>query len=159
MSISYDKTTYITIKYFTRKLLNQGFLVVKLKSSHRKLRSPPWLGWPLRSICITNDHKYVSFVVTIGSFPHSRLITGFVTRLVPHVKQELLPHPMHPRTLPVFSWVRVVRSLVFCLVFCRSLLTSPFAFFIWTLYCLSFFTLRFLITPLVSSNFLSIHET
>jgi hypothetical protein len=29
----------------TRKLLNKGFLLVKLKSSI--LRSPPWLGWPL----------------------------------------------------------------------------------------------------------------
>ena len=158
MSIIYDITTYITIKCFTRKLLNQGCLVVKLKSSPRKLQSPPWRGWPLPSVCVTNDHIYVPFVVTIRSFPHSRFIRGFVTRLVPHVKHEFLPLPMHPRTPPVFSWVRVVRSLVFCLVFCRLLLASPFAFFIWTLYCLSFFTLRFLMTPLVSSNSLSIHE-
>jgi hypothetical protein len=58
------------------------------------LRSPPWLDWPLWNICVTNDHGYVPFVVnTSRSFPHSRLITGFVTRLkrrVPLVEQELL---------------------------------------------------------------------
>jgi hypothetical protein len=40
----------------TRKLLHQGFLFVKLKSS--LLRSPPWLGWPLWNIGVTNDHGY-----------------------------------------------------------------------------------------------------
>jgi hypothetical protein len=39
----------------TRKLLNQGFLLVKLKSSLRKSR----LGWPLWSICVTNDTWYI----------------------------------------------------------------------------------------------------
>ena len=46
----------------TWQLLNQGFLAVKLMSS--------------------NDHGYVQFVViTIRSFPHSWLITGFVIRV------------------------------------------------------------------------------
>jgi len=46
------------------------------------LRSPPWRSWPLWTICITNDHGYVPLVVnTSRFFPHSRLITGFVTRL------------------------------------------------------------------------------
>jgi hypothetical protein len=44
-------------------------------------------------ICVTNDHGYVPLVVnTSRSFPHSRLITRFVTRLtrrVPLVEQEL----------------------------------------------------------------------
>ena len=54
----------------TRKLLNQAFLVVKLKSL--LLRSPPWLGWPLRNACVINNHGYVSFVVvTIIFFSHS----------------------------------------------------------------------------------------
>jgi hypothetical protein len=48
---------------------------------------------PLRNICVTNDHGYVPLVVnTSQSFPHSRLITGFVTRLtrrVPLMEQEL----------------------------------------------------------------------
>ena len=65
----------------TKKLLNQGFLLVKLKSS-KGLRSPSWLGWPLWNICVTNDHGYIPLVVnTSRDFPHSWLITGFVTRL------------------------------------------------------------------------------
>jgi hypothetical protein len=71
----------------TRKLLNQWFLLVKLKSW--------WLGWPLWNICVTNDHGYVPLVEsTSRSLPHSWLITGFVTRLarrVSLVEQELLP--------------------------------------------------------------------
>jgi hypothetical protein len=41
---------------------------------------------------------------TIYSFPHSRLITGFVTRLtrrVPLVEQELLTLPEHMSSPPV----------------------------------------------------------
>jgi hypothetical protein len=45
------------------------------------------------NICVTNDHRYVPLVVnTSQSFPHSWLITGFVTRLirwVPLVEEEL----------------------------------------------------------------------
>jgi hypothetical protein len=51
----------------TRKLLNQGFLLVKLKSSHRK-----FYGRRLWNICVTNDHGYVPLVVnTSRSFPRS----------------------------------------------------------------------------------------
>ena len=44
-----------------------------------------------------------------------------VTRRVSHLQQELLTLPVQPSPSPVFSWVRVTRSLVFCVVFCRSL--------------------------------------
>ena len=50
---------------------------------------------------------------------------------------------------PVFSVVRVVRSLAFCVMFYISL----FVLFFWPLCCLSFFDLRTPITCLVSSNF------
>ena len=93
----------------TRKLLNQGFLLAKLK--------PPWLGWPLWNNCVTNNHRYVPLVVN-----------GFVTRLtwwVSVVEQELLTLPEHPSSPSVFSGVRVTRSLVLyvrfvdrCLSFC-----------------------------------------
>ena len=59
------------------------------------------------------------------SFPHSWLITGFITRStrrVPLVEQELL-------TLPVFRGVRVTRSLVLCVCFvdrCLSFCTFSF---------------------------------
>ena len=48
---------------------------------------------------------------------------------------------------PGFCGVHGAWSLVFCVVFCRSL----FLFLFFLLYCLSF-DLRILITPLVSSN-------
>ena len=101
-----------TIKGFTRKLLNQWFLVDKLQLSLRKWRSLPWLDWPLQSICVTNDHGYVPFVVTIRSFPHSWLITGFLTRRMPLVKQELLALLEHLNSL-LYGRVDVVRSLIF----------------------------------------------
>ena len=76
-------------------------------------------------ICVTNDHGYVPLVVNISrSFPHSWLITGFVTRLtrrVPLVEQELLTLPEHMSSPPIFSAVHVTRSLVFICMFCRSL--------------------------------------
>jgi hypothetical protein len=55
---------------------------------------PPWLGWPLCNICITNDHRYVPLVVrTSRYFPYSWLITGagftiVVTCAKGHVGQE-----------------------------------------------------------------------
>jgi hypothetical protein len=51
--------------------------------------------------------------------------------------------------LPRFSWGS---CSAICVVFCRSLF---FLFFFWPLYCLTFFDVRFLVTPLVSSNFWS----
>jgi hypothetical protein len=52
----------------TRKLLNQGFLLVKLKSI--------LLGWPLWNICVTNDHGYkeancrsLTHIYLAGQFP------------------------------------------------------------------------------------------
>ena len=75
----------------TRKLLNQV------------LRLPPWIGWPLWNICVTNDHGYVSLVVTTSrSFARSLHISWFVTRWprrMPLVEQEqltLLEHDFTP---------------------------------------------------------------
>ena len=97
------------------------------------LRSPPWLGWPLWNICVTNDHEYVTLVVsTSRSFPHSWFITGFITRLARRmslVEQELLTLPDHLSSPPVFSEVRVTRCLVLCVCFvdrCLSFCTFSF---------------------------------
>jgi hypothetical protein len=98
----------------TRKLLNKGFLLVKLKSSLRKFYG---LCWPLWNIWFTNDHGYFALVAnTSRPFPHAWLIIGFVTRLtlwVPLVEQELLTLPEHLS----FSGVRVTRCLVVCVCF------------------------------------------
>jgi len=58
-----------------------------------------------------------------------------------------------PEFTPVFSEVRVARSLVFCVMFCVSLCVL-LSFSSLTLCCLSF-DIRLLITPVVSSNFSS----
>ena len=104
----------------TRKVLNQGFLLVNLKSS-------------LQSICVTNDHGYVPLVVsTTFSFPHSWLITWFLTgatRWVLLVEQELLTLLEHLSSPPVFSGVPVARSSVFCrLLSFLFLLTTVLSF-------------------------------
>ena len=68
--------------------------------------------------------------------PHSWLIIGFVTRItrrVPLVGQELLTLLEHLSSPPVFSGVRVTRSLVLCICFVYRCLS----FFFWSLYCLS----------------------
>jgi hypothetical protein len=90
-------------------------------------------GWPLWNICVTNDHGYVPLVVnTVRSFPRSCLITVFVTRLtrrVPLVEQELLTIPDRLSSSPVFSGIRVTRSLVLYVCFADN--------------CLSFYTFSF----------------
>ena len=53
---------------------------------------------------------------------------------------------------PVFSRVRIAQSLVFCVMFSRSLFVH-LPCFLWSLYYLSFFDSRSLIIPLVSSRF------
>ena len=66
------------------------------------------------------------------SFPRSWLITGFVTRLtrrVPLAEQELPTLPEHLSSPPVFSGVRVTRSLVLYVCFvdhCLSFCTFSF---------------------------------
>ena len=44
-----------------------------------------------------------------------------ITGRVPLVEQELLSLPEQMCSSPVFSGVRVAQSLVFCVVFCKSL--------------------------------------
>ena len=98
-------------------------------------------------------HKII-VVNTFRSFPHSWLITDFVkklTRRLPLVEQELLTFPDHLSSPQVFSGVRVARSLVLCVMFCRSLFVLLSLFFCPLCY-LSFLDLWILITPLVSSN-------
>jgi hypothetical protein len=123
--------------------------------------------WPW----VTNDHGYVPFVVlTTRSFPHPCLISGCVTRVtrrVPHVEQKLLILLEHRSLSPVFSGVRVARSLVFCAVYCRSLfvrfllaivlsvllqaMASDYPYdIIWPLCCLFFFKPWLLITLMIS---------
>jgi hypothetical protein len=64
------------------------------------------------------------------------------------VEQELLILPEYLNSPTVFRGVRVIRSLVFCIVFCRSLFVHlPFCFE----YC-AVCPSSIMITPLVYSN-------
>ena len=94
-------------------------LLVKLKSSLWKFhgRDHDLVGRLLRIFV----SQYVPIVVrTSRSFPHSWLITGFMTRVtrqVSLVEQELLSLPKYLSSPPVFSGVRVAWSLsVLCSV-------------------------------------------
>ena len=78
-------------------------------------------------------HGYVPLVVnTSRSFPHSWLITGFVTRLtrrVSLVEQELPSLQEHLSSPPVVSGVEVAGSLVVFVCFVdRCLSFCPFSF-------------------------------
>jgi hypothetical protein len=68
---------------------------------------------------------YIPLVVsTPRSFLNAWLITGFVagvTWRVPLVEQERFTLSEHLSSPPVFSVIRVARSLVFCIVFYRLL--------------------------------------
>ena len=74
----------------------------------------------------------VSLVVNISRyFPHSWLITGFVTiltRRVSLVEQELLTLPEHQSSPPVLSGIRVTRSLVLYVCFVDRLSFCTFSF-------------------------------
>ena len=86
-------------------------------------------------VYVTNDHRYVPLVVsTCMFFSRSWLITR-VTRQVSLVEQELPTLLEHLSSLPVFREVRVARSLVFCVMFCRSLFVLM-SFIFWPLCCL-----------------------
>ena len=89
-----------------------------------------------------NVQRDVSIIIWEQIF--NRLPRQLLTRHVLPFWSAWVPPP------PVFSGVRVAPSLVFCLMFCRSLFVF-FYFFFWPLCCL-FFDIRILITILVSSN-------
>ena len=116
----------------TRKIQNQGFLLVKLKSSLRKCYGRHHDLVDRSGISVSQMTTDMFHVNTSRSFPHSRLITGFVTRLtrrVPLVEQELPTLPQHLSSPPVFSGVRVTRSLVLYVCFvdrCLSFCTFSF---------------------------------
>jgi hypothetical protein len=133
----------------TETLLNQGFLLVKWKSSLRKFYGRHHDLIDRYGISVSQVTKNMfQLSLTSLSFPHSWFITGCVTRLtlrVPLVERELLTLPEYPSSPPVLSGIRVTRSLVLCVCFVNRYLSF------WSLRGLSFFDLWILITPLISS--------
>jgi len=63
---------------------------------------------------------------------YHRVVT-IVTRRVPVVEQELSTLPEHPNLPLVLIGVRVTRSLILYVLFCRSLIVSPFVLFLLTI--------------------------
>jgi hypothetical protein len=95
-------------------------------------------------ICVMNDHGYVPLVGSISrSSPHACLITEFVTRVtwwVSLVEQEGTALPENLCWLPILS-------LIFCVLFCRSLLYfRPFLVYVF----LSYLLLRLLLLIITS---------
>jgi hypothetical protein len=79
---------------------------------------------PIQPLRPRTSLQSIPYFYTSRSFPHSKLITGFVTRLtrrLPLVEQELLTLLEHLSSPPVFSGIRVTWSLCFICMFCRSL--------------------------------------
>jgi len=106
---------------------------------------------------IQNLRLVILYICSVCRY-HDPILSSFsgfakrVKRHAPHVEQELLILPEHLRSPPVFSVVRVARSVVFHVMLFRSLFVRLSLFF-WPLCCLSFIDLRLLIIPFVSSNF------
>jgi len=101
----------------------------------------------------TLKHWACVVVSTYWSFPHSWLITRFVTRVtwrVPLVEQGVLTLPVHLSSPLVFSRVHVL-DLLFCVLYFVDRCLFFCSFTIWALHCLSF-DLCIFITPLASSN-------
>ena len=131
----------------TRKLLNQWFLLVKLKSSLRKFYGRQHDLVDRYGISVSQlTHGYVPPVVNNSwSFPHSWHITGFVA------SGAGAAYPFGaPEFTPGFSGVRVTRSLLY--LYCVCFVDCCLSFFFWPLCCLFFFDLLIRITPLVSSD-------
>jgi hypothetical protein len=134
----------------------QGICLVQVITL--KMLLSPWFRQTIQNICITNDSRYFPILVSITwSFPHSWLITGFVTRVarrVPLLVHELLAFPENMGSSPVCSGIRVARSLVFCVVIWWSSFVL-LSVYLWAL-CFRSLDLRILITPLFLQTMLII---
>jgi hypothetical protein len=105
--------------------------LVKLKSSFRKcyVTTMTWLT-VMKYLC-HNEHRYVPFVgSTSWSFPYSRLIIGFATRLtrrVPLVELDLqafLEHLNSPKSLMGFELLELLLHM-----YVLSIVVFPFVHF------------------------------
>ena len=95
-----------------------------------------------KTITKTNVHGYVPLVVnTSRSFPHSWLVTGFVTRVIRRltlVEQELLTLSEHMSSPPIFRGSRVPPSFVICVMLSVLRFTnSDYPFNIFKLFLIS----------------------
>ena len=92
-------------------------------------------------------YNFISWKINKLGFYFKCVFKGDLRR-VQLLDQELLTIPEYLGSLPIFSGVRVTRSLVLCVCFVDRCLY----FFFWPLFCLFFFDIRIVITPLGSSS-------
>ena len=122
----------------TRKLLSEGLLLVKLNASLRTFHGRHHdlvNSYGTSGSQMTPDMFHLSYTL---SGPYHLVCYYSNTTQVPPVEKELLILPEHLSLPPAFNGVRVTQSLVFCVMFCR-LLFVLLSFFLWQMYCLSFF--------------------
>ena len=100
----------------TKKLLNQWFILVKLKSYGRHHNLVNRYG-----LCVTNAHGYVEHFPGLSSLMTYHWVYNQSNTTGALVEQELFVLPEHLHSPQVVTEVRAARSLVFCVVFCRSL--------------------------------------
>ena len=105
-------------------LLNQGFLLIELKSSLRKLDGHYHRLVNGNGISVSQMTTYICICFIcrthFPSFRRSWLIAGFVVIIIRQlslVEQELLTLLEHMSSHPVFNEARVIQSLVVCAMF------------------------------------------
>jgi hypothetical protein len=160
---------------FVDRIYSIGVEIKDTRNTTRSAHTPPNPIWPLCSVVfllaatlyqgnLDRNHKLWNIILseryilhmqdTSRYFPHSRLIIGVVTRLtrrVPLVEQELPALPERLSSPPVFSGVRVTRSLVLCVCLfgldrfhCTWLWFSYFYFYLWPTFSTIFLSLAYM---------------
>ena len=117
-----------------------------------KINQVQWVDFKLENVLVSL-HSLKTMGLGSIIFKEWR-VTGhspILTQQVSLVEQELLTLPEHPSSPPALSGVHVVQSLVFCVVFCRSLFVILFFFFC-PLCCLFFCSFSFVHCVVCSSS-------
>jgi len=136
----------------TRKLLNQGFLLVKLKSPLRTFYG--------RHHDLVDCYGISLSQMTTDMFHLSLALPGPFLRVCNYINTSCATsgagtaHPFGaPEFTPGFSWSSCYSIFSFICMFCRTLFIFLY-FFFWPLCYMFFFDIRILIAPLISSTLL-----
>ena len=136
--------------FYTDELIKDRFMWLRLKllSIYRCLLRILFfvlqIKWTAKYNASLNTYNAI-FVFMFNLFDNRNRLFYRITGCP--VEQELPTIPEHPYSPSVLSGVRVARSLVYCVVFCRSAFALLYFFF--RPLCCLFFDLRILINPLV----------
>ena len=139
----------------TRTLLNQGFLLVKLKSTLRKCYGRHYdvvdrYGISVSQMTTDMFHLSKHFPVISSLMTYHRVCNQINTTDVTS-EAGTAYHSGAPEFTPGFKWGSCYSIFSSMCMFYRSLFVLLYFFFL-PLCCLFFFDMRILIIPLVSSN-------